>query len=529
MSVESVHVLRKASGSVGLETIEFQVYYRVITNHEMDGPTNVLNVFPIGRVAREYSADHDLNLDNWPDMSGSGLNDEDPPDCYVWPWPLEKCDGEDFDTAEIGYGRAYQYFNLYSTNAKIISREANDTAKQMWTVAVTFTRNTKFGPEFSPREIVPYYKYEDEPQSYAAWMGGYARITDGKQDDYGPSQPGVWESIPVAQFKDGALREEHLSKEGEIKPIFVSNTAGSPIGDTMRQRKATPAFKCSWMSYTALDFTEAIGKVNSESYILAAWDSHPHWPTNNRVAVAASDVDQVGADFPVCIFYRCFNKRELLVYAVDCSMMQWNGRNCYKYTVDLIYDRDGHDKYIMNQGFDVKSSEGDKTPSGGEVSEDESGERTNPTAQATGTDGKALRKEIPLDTDGGPLLQYTAEGEIQKGADQAIWLRYRTHEEVDFYDPYANLSGSGGEYAWGSAVIGQSGDRTKAGYLGRCPLFYDGGLRYQGLQLGANGVAGGEKWWNPQLGGFWPDGDCRPPDSGNSGDDTSSGSLHPPS
>jgi len=501
MAVKSIKVLRKTTGSVGVETAEITVHYRVETSSTQDGPATVLAKFPIGRVLDQYTSATEV----------PALN-QNAPFRYQFPSPDEGCNGTIYQGPESGIG-SNATANLYISNVRIVSRELGDTSLTKWIVAVTYTRSTEHGPRFSCREIVPYYTYEERPQEFAAFLGGYSRYVGTRTPNQGPNQPGEWIRIPDELFKDSALygpldaqgKSTYISKPNDpyapqLKPIAIANTAGEPIeAGQLRQREARPAFKCTWFSYTALDFTEAVGKVNSKKYKLIAWDSHFRWPVNSF----AGD----GVDNPAVIFYRCFNPRELLVHAVDCELIRWSGRNCYKYTVDLVFDRDGHDKYIMNKGFGIKQGPGDNTQSGGKNPSEETKDEELPIAQIKGKLGENAKTETLLDTNGKPLLNYAGDGEMTRGGADAIWLKYRTHEEIDFYDPWTIRSGPlKGEFDAQNAAWDQTGG--PGGEFSKCPLFWDGGFRYAGAKELDDFI-------DPQTKPYWPDGDCREPDPGN--------------
>jgi hypothetical protein len=187
--------------------------------------------------------------------------------------------------------------------------------------------------------------------------------------------------------------------------------------------------------------------------------------------------------------------------------VNWAGRNCYKYTVDLVYDRAGHDKYLVDQGFSERSIVGDDTATGGKVDEREGNEVASPTTpiMEVGTD-TPIRTEALLDGNGRKLLTYNPDGSIQRGPEAAVYLKYRVYEEVEFFQQETKI-GEGTDFD--RLRILQTGE-TRLGLKSKCPLFWDGGLRYREIK-------DIDSLSNPSINGYenWPDGKCREPDVGN--------------
>ena len=493
MAVTAVYLLRKASGSVDEGTSSIVAHYRVVVDDEYDGPDAALSYFPLGQVADEYL----------PWERTDQLDGRYPSRRYAWPTPETGCSGGEYQE-ELGAGIGIGFLTtpLYISSVSIVGRGKGDTDKLSWVVAVTYSSNKERGILNSVREIVPYYMYDDQPQDYGAFMGGYKRVVGSRASNTGPSQPGQWELINDQYYdKRSIIYESKSDPESptELKPILVMNSAGIPFEGKLSQRVARPAFKCSWFSYTALDFTEAVGKVNSKKYDLVAWDSSVGWPQNT------CGVEKLIT--PVVIFHRCFNERELLVHNVDCDLVNWGGKNCYKYTVDLIYDRDGHDKYLIDQGFSERSIVGDDTASGGKVEARDGNEVVSPTTPIleVGTD-TPIRTEALLDGNGRKLLTYNSDGSIEKGPTSAVYLKYRVHEEVEFFQQKTK---PGEDMDFDKLREWQTGD-SNIGLKAKCPLFWDGGLRYSKIR-------DIEEVGSPSINDYalWPDGKCRTPDPGN--------------
>ncbi len=491
MAVTGIYLLRKAGGSVDESDSTIVCHYRVEVDSELDGPDLPLSYFPLGRVTETYLP--------W---GLTAPNAQVPTQSYQWPTPRIGCNGVLGDNVKASGLGLTDTQNLHITSASIEGRGKGGTDKLSWVVAVTYGANKERGHQMSVREIVPYYMYDDQPQDYGAFMGAYSRVVGSRTANTGPSQPGEWSDEINTELDGKSILSEAQSDPQDptgLKPILIMNSAGIPFEGKITQRVARPAFKCSWFSYTALDFTEAVGKVNSKKYDLVAWDSHARWPQNS--------CGQNGTKDPAVIFYRCFNERELLVHSVDCELVNWAGRNCYRYTVDLIYDREGHDKYLVDQGFSERSIVGDDTATGGKVEEREGNEVAMPTTpiMEVGTD-TPIRTEALLDGNGRKLLTYNPDGSIQRGPAAAVYLKYRVHEEVEFFQQETKI-GEGTDFD--QLKYWQTGE-TRIGLKSKCPLFWDGGLRYREIK-------DIDSLSNPSINGYenWPDGKCREPDVGN--------------
>lgn len=495
MAVTNIKPLRKVEADVGTESMEVTVDYRVTCDSLADGPQNVLGPFPLGRIVDGYIKGG----------TPQDATDNTPTQVYRYPWPEKWCsDPTSYWPSEEGMGIQAKVA-LFISNVRIVEREKIDryNGSVNWIVEVTFSRDQEHGADYSIREITPYYLYEDQPQEYGAFLGLYSRFVTTRKPSDGPSQPGEWGQIEDSFINDTVFKGYKSEPDSdEWIPLALSNTVGTPLEPgSLVQRIARPAFKCEWFSYTALDFSDAIGKVNASPYTLVSWDSGWKWPTNS--------FSGPGADHPAVIFYRCFNPRELLVHTVDCEIVNWSGRRCYKYSVDLIYDRDGHDKYIANVGSDGTAKVGSETVSGGTVEDSDVQGSMSPTQLLKGVDGSGPSGDVFINYDGTPLVKYNANGEPIQTTANAVFMKWRIHEEVEFYDPWTIRSGTfKGNYDFQKASFFQTGN-TNGGELGKCPLFYDGGWRYYGINRSdlTELTVPDES--------TWPDGVCREPEPGN--------------
>jgi hypothetical protein len=201
--------------------------------------------------------------------------------------------------------------------------------------------------------------------------------------------------------------------------------------------------------------------VNSNEYKMEFWGAiQPDQTGPNDVG---SGIQALGS--PVKSFCKKFKKRELLVNDVQVDPIKWGGVNCFRYTVELVFDPLGHDKYVLDSGYSFLSRPNkDESSSGEKPSSEDVNGSTSETQTSVGTDGLTVTEEQLMDGKGGKLISYDANGEPveENSPDKAVWLRYRIHEEVKF--PEDVLSAEQQYHTW---------DRNSL-----CPLKMDGGWRF---------------------------------------------------
>lgn len=490
MAVTDIKPLRKVDAEAGVESIEVTVEFRVTCNTLYDGPAVILSQFPLGRIMGSYNE----NLES-EDRSAA-------PHKYHYPWPTQWCSNPAVSWSSPESGMGSWDTPLFISNVRIVEREKIDRYNETvnWIVEVTFSRDSIHGPGYSIREITPYYIYDDEPQEYGAMVGLYNRIISTRKPSDGPSQPGEWKRINDYRTIETVFKGKFTDPDEDVwRPMAFCNTVGEPLpAGEITQRKARPAYKCEWFSYTALDFADAVGKVNAAPYTLVSWDSSWQWPTNSFYGT--------GVDSPAVIFYRCFNPRELLVHAVDCEIVNWSGRKCYRYSVDLIYDRDGHDIYVANTGFASRGITGDDTASGGKLESDDVQDSMSPMQLIKGVDGTGPSEPQYIGIDGKPLIKHDVNNETYRTTDDAVFMRWRIHEEVDFYNPWQTTDPDSGDtnFQFEVAAVYQTGSSAENS---KCPLFYDGGWRYQQVSRIKDLVVPDST--------TWPEGVCREPEPEN--------------
>jgi len=429
MAVTNVFLLRKAGGQHSASTETYDLTFRVETDGSTDGPDTVLSVFPVGAPLGYYKS-----------RPTQSLSETRAPNFYAFPWPLGKCNGSAF--ADYNYR-----LDAILTSATIISRESGDTAQDVWLVNCTFQLDKFVGPN-SPVTITPYYRYEDEPQKYAYWWGYRQRVGNSNTGECS-TQPGEWGKPFVGG--DGELggkltKEEHLSTKEYRKPIIPVNSAGVPFTEILTQRVGKPAFRVSWFSYTALDFSCAIGRVNKNEYRLRSYNRGPRSNYQNYP----------NAD-PDLVFCKKFCPRELLISDVSCDIVSWGGRNNYRYTVDLLYDPDNkHFSYRVDSGFSQLAEIGDLTNQGSKYGSDDVDVGSRLDSQSTlGNDGLVTQNEILLN----------GRGKKLEGQDpgKVFYHKYDVYEEIDFPD-WKQITPDNQRHNW---------DKNA-----KFPLMMDGGVRY---------------------------------------------------
>jgi|DEB0MinimDraft_6_1074348.scaffolds.fasta_scaffold00426_25 hypothetical protein len=431
MAVTSIQPLRSTTGSHGVITDTYGVLFRVYTNSIYDSSLVVLSKFPVGAPLASYLG-----------TATETFAPNQPPNCYTHPWPKEKCDGTAFTGAVDGQ------IHAILSSANIVDREKTDATDNTWIVEATFTLDKFTGP-LAPVEIIPYFLYEDEPQRYAYWWGYRRRINNSSTDDCS-TQPGKWGKPLVGG--DGELggkltKENHLSTKQYRKTVLPVNSAGMPLSEPLTQRVGKPAYRVSWFSYTMLDFSCAIGRVNSNEYRLRSYNKGPQsiYETHSHANPREN-------------FCKKFCPRELLISDVSCDIIRWGGRNGYRYTVELIHDpQNYHFHYVLDSGFMQLAETGDESAQGSKYSSDDTGKGSKVDVQTTvGNDGLAVQDEVLLNGRGKKL--------DEQDPANAFYHKYDVYEEIQFPD-YKEITPDSQKHKW---------DRES-----KFPFLMDGGYRYE--------------------------------------------------
>lgn len=429
MAVTGVYLLRKSGGQHSATTESYDLTFRVETADITDGPDTVLNAFPVGAPLAFYKS-----------RPSQTLSETNAPNFYAFPWPLTKCDATSFSDYNFKT-------DAVLVSATIISRESGDTARQVWLVNCTFQFDKFLGPT-SPVVITPYYIYVDEPQKYAYWWGYRKRVSNANIGECS-SQPGEWgKPAEGADGEKGGVltKESHLSTKDYKKPIIPANSAGVPFTEILTQRVGRPAYRVSWFSYTALDFSCAIGRVNKNEYRLRSYNRGP------KGKFETSPLAE-----PDLVFCKKFCPRELLISDVQCDVISWGGRNNYKYTVNLLYDPDNkHFSYRVDSGYSQLAKTGDLTNQGSRYGDEDTDVGSRLDSQSTlGNDGLVTQNEILLNGRGKKL-------EGQNPA-EVFYHKYDIYEEIDFPD-WKQITPTQQLHTWDKGAD--------------FPLMMDGGDRY---------------------------------------------------
>jgi hypothetical protein len=446
MAVTSIKLLRKSSGQSHYDGSDFTVYYKVTTDDLQTGAQQILANFPVGMPYGWYASTESTKYLN---KLAPGIA----PPHHTWPWPDTKCDGGSWGEG----GRGYNWLAILKS-ASIVGRELNDKSSLVWVVACEYEDTGRTEGPLSPPTIVPYYQYEDKVQMWGTFRGWYRReVKESTDTAECENQPGSWKEYEGA----GALETKKTTDSSSTTIVPIINTAGFPVSEPLVQKVAIPTYRISWFSFTALDFSCAVGRVNSNEYKMEFWGAiQPDQTGPNDVG---SGIQALGS--PVKSFCKKFKKRELLVNDVQVDPVKWGGVNCFRYTVELVFDPLGHDKYVLDSGYSFLSRPNkDESSSGEKPSSEDVNGSTSETQTSVGTDGLTVTEEQLMDGKGGKLISYDANGEPveENSPDKAVWLRYRIHEEVKF--PEDELSAEQQYHTW---------DRNSL-----CPLKMDGGWRF---------------------------------------------------
>ena len=434
MAVTQVYALRYTKGQQSGDSVEIDVNFRVVTDNDLDGPMEVLDAFPVGQPIHYY--DHDAKAD--PDETGNGISP-----WYAWPEPATACGGSTH--AE----KTGNYLYLLTT-ATITGRDKGGTDLRTWVVSARYTYDNRVGAMSVPT-VRPYYMFYEQNQQFAGFLGAYNR--EGLDSETTNTQPGEWRHKAMENGSGVFSDSQPTEEAGVWSPtaiLPVSNSAGGGYDEPLTQRISRPAFKLSWFSYTELDFSEAIGRVNSKPYTLEAFD---HWDNTN-------DKRKYSRGYHV--FHRRFCPRQLLVNDVQVAFERWGNRTNYRYTVELVYDEDLHDAYLLDAGFSTLARVDDPSSSGEPYEPEDQSEGADQTKRVVGNDGVPVKKEVLFDGKGQKLVEFNSDGTIEAGPEEAIYHRWRHIEEVDFpttiRDPFDQYH--------------------KFDKDSKCPLFMDGGNRY---------------------------------------------------
>ena len=434
MAVTQVYALRYTKGQQTGDTVDIDVNFRVETDDDLDGPMEVLDAFPVGQPIHYYDIDGKAE----PDETGNGLTA-----WYEWPQPLATCGGSTHAS------KVWNHLYLLTT-ATILGREKGGTDLRSWTVSARYTYDNRVGAMSIPT-VKPYYIFREQNQQFAGFLGAYRR--EGLDGETDRTQPGEWGKVSLPQGSGVFSDSQPTEDAGVWSPtaiLPVSNSACGAYDDPLTQRIARPAFKLSWFSYTELDFSKAIGRVNKEAYDLQAFD---HWDNTK-------DKRKYSRGYHV--FNRRFCPRQLLVNDVQVAFERWGNRTNYRYTVELIYDEDLHDAYLLDAGFSTLARVDDPSSSGEPYEPEDQSDGADQTKRVVGNDGVPVKKEVLFDGNGQKLVEFNSDGSIEVGPEEAIYQRWRHIEEVDFP----------------STIRDPFDQYHKWDIESKCPLFMDGGNRY---------------------------------------------------
>lgn len=411
--IKSIHQLRSSGGVKTGRTTTFTIDFRVGVTSEAVSPQEVLARFPVGSPLHLYTgfkwkADFVKSCGNLFSM------------CLPWySWYSAQPDCNLPGSWMPPVGRMEQWKALLS-EARILGRSAGGTSKNYWNVQCTFTDQTRDQGYWSSPVVTPQFPTKQMDINIAIFNGYYRRITDMGLPTECDQTFGYWlNDCPDLQDNPGPLPSPPVGTDVSVSPpMFPMNSAGDPLKKPMKSSYGVESYRVEWFSFTLLDLHCAIGKVNSNEYTLQAFD-RPYSGEN------------IEWDFPNRIFCRKFQKRELLIKNVSCTPMNMVGRNCYKYTVELVADPNFHDEFVLDSGMRQRADPGSLMGSGETAEEGDTPGTSEAKAVIQGADGQPSRKESLLNGNGYPLVQ----GDETLNPADVWWLRYRHRLEIDFPAP----------------------------------------------------------------------------------------------
>ncbi len=410
--VTSIHQLRSSSGVKTGRTTTFTIDFRVGVVDDTVSPQEILERFPVGSPLHLYTGfkwktDFIKSCSNLFSM------------CLPWyAWFAAQPDCSMSGAWEPPMGRAEQWKALLS-EARIQGRSLNGTSKNYWKVQCTFTDQTRDQGYWSSPVVTPEFPTKSIEVNIALFNGFYKRVTDTDMPLPCDQTFGFWQNECPTVDDASPLPSPPIGSDiSKSPPMFPMNSAGDPLKNTMKSSYGVEPYRVEWFSFTLLDLHCAIGKVNSNKYKLQAFD-RPY------------SGESYDWDYPNRIFCRTFEPRELLVKNVSCTPMNMVGRNCYKYTVELVADPNFHDVFVLDSGMRQRADPGSPMPDGETSEEGDTPGTSQAKAIIPGSDGQPSRKESLLDGNGYPLIK---GDEVLDPAD-IWWLRYRHRLEIEFPDP----------------------------------------------------------------------------------------------
>ena len=415
--IEILGLTRGASGQFSGRSKTINVTFKVGTKDKTVGPLAVMEAFPVGSPIHNYMSVSELNSV----VNDVGVKTMTAP-WYRWPEGNLYCTDPSYDPPNNSITEQKTRFTV--SNVSIQGRDGGGTALTVWLVNVTFTDTTMDQGAGSSPVVRPRFDTVQRTVEVAEFEGWFRRSNGTVDNEFShhscQMRPGEWQQFCINP-NDGALPsppgQGGTSTSG--KPIRPINSAGDVIKKPMKYGHARESYEVEWFSYTILNMHCAIGKTNANEYVLRAWDRPPVDMVNSSMASAL-------AYQPVLIFCKKFAVGELLVSDINCTPMNWAGRNCYKYTVTLIADPDFHKAYVLDSGNNSIAKEGEETSTGETVTSDDVQGTTQATQPAVDVLGK--NKEILLDGSGRPL----AQGNSLVDPSQAVYLRYKFRQQIAF-------------------------------------------------------------------------------------------------
>ena len=443
--IKDIIPLRQVAGSKNTSSTTYNWLFKVTTYSDYAGPLQVLSAFPIGKTLESmvYSTTDVPSKDGFPI-------------CYQFPG-FDRCN---YDTGWDSAGLEQEVRSIDKraviTNVSILDRtfdeqdqdvtdqdfEPYSKENRAWYVNVTFTSIDDSGI-FETPVINETYQDHTVPAHWGKYVNEYKRVTD----DGGGLGATKW-SDPLNL--ENPLITDRNYNDSDLR--LVTNSAGIAFDPPIKKRTVKKTISMTWVTPFALDFSRAIGKVNCNKVALSAPCGNPEringYADENRWEV--SEIPGSVENKQYTVYTQEFLPRTLLLNNVDCDIFTVFGRDFFRYTATLLYDRYEHDVFILDEGYETLQKEGWDDPNGASAIpayggiqgqfllganqgrrqpiQDLNGMQSNRPSLLNGK-GRLLQEVNPNSTSKKP------DSEIQGSTSLAVWLRWRVRDEVLFTLP----------------------------------------------------------------------------------------------
>lgn len=444
--VKDIIPLKQVSGTKSPNSTTYNWLFKVTTYSDKCGPFQVLRAFPMGKSIEAFMA---------------VFEDESEPSKYGFPlyyeWPgYNRCN---YPTGWDTYSTDRSFDEqAVITNVSILDRTFDDQGQELnvdptvepfhkenraWYVNVTFTSLEDSGI-FEPPTVTETYRDVTQYTNWGEYVGEYNRNLDESKGVGGTS----W-SDPLNL--ENPLIYDRNYNDSDCR--LITNSAGIPYDPPVKRRGVKKIITATWVSPFALDFSRAIGKVNCNSVALSATAGNIRSFDGGVRDKFGSEIPNSTTDNAYTIYSHKFDPRTLLLENVDADLFTIFGRDYYRYTAVLAYDRWEHDVFILDEGYETLQKAGWDDPSvpasvpgqvGGPQASFLKGVNQGARQPVHDMNGLHMNRPSLLNGKGRLLMEVNPDSESKVPSSEltgststAVWLRWRVREEVLFSVPFS--------------------------------------------------------------------------------------------